>query len=735
MEAEEYYNILFEAETMTAASSEVKKKEGSANNFVYYDANKRKIVNNGSGWVDAETGANAGDPKYLRIEKGNGWELGSTIMAITGSIHDKSDAVINILHTGMPISMPMSDSILNDVIAKIENGRAKRGSANAGIEWMADDDGKNITMYAKDAGALRSLKKGFTDYKKKHGLELELANLNSLIKNMQSMQKRINQVCNTEPSMSVEYAHALGDSISLCRKGNEFIQGLRSSTKASNEMNTLLLNNKIIANMADEKSNKDSFPNMLKRLMVLRKRMLEHFSTDEINESNQGKYRDILTSLIDTKNQNDPDFARAEAEFTNKLAGIGMNPEIAMNKLCDELFQKYKKFQETPFETEEECEATAQALLLEAGRMYNLNLIPETWYKSYVNAINNTLAIQMEALRKGRELEGLKEAPEALPGDVEATSPAAASGTDSVPSYSYYFLYDVKFQLKFDTPVAISLKEPDKKKAWHSVLSRLGKAGWECLGYRPQGYINNIINSYATTRDCRVMVPAAMLKGSAALINAIGKKALGRDTWFSPDNKNRFQISKWLREEVQTKAGEINPEIKKIESGLVNAPRSLANGWRQLWGKKTLEKPVAHIDTTNFDGSNIAPDRIKYAEAPENMRGKSGHYKMKTDEKNKGKLTNECADGGAVMAGSTTSGDGFFQMPGSISSEGNPIAPTYTQTPFVKGEKTSTADSGSGDKFAGSSINKDKKKKKDDEWFERIQSIPDVNAFFKDWGK
>ena len=87
------------------------------------------------------------------------------------------------------------------------------------------------------------------------------------------------------------------------------------------------------------------------------------------------------------------------------------------------------------------------------------------------------------------------------------------------------------------------------------------------------------------------------------------------------------------------------------------------------------------------------------------------------------------------MAGSTTAGDGFFQMPGSISSEGNPIAPTYTQTPFVKGEKTSTADSGSGDKFAGSAINKDKKKKNDDEWFERIQSIPDVNAFFKDWGK
>ena len=161
----------------------------------------------------------------------------------------------------------------------------------------------------------------------------------------------------------------------------------------------------------------------------------------------------------------------------------------------------------------------------------------------------------------------------------------------------------------------------------------------------------------------------------------------------------------------------------------------MANGWRQLWGKKTLEKPVAHIDTTNFDGSNIAPDRIKYAEAPENMRGKSGHYKMKTVEKNKGKLTNECADGGAAMAGSTTSGDGFFQMPGSISSEGNPIAPTYTQTPFVKGEKTSTADSGSGDKFASSAINKDKKKKKDDEWFERIQSIPDVNVFFKDWGK
>jgi len=41
----------------------------------------------------------------------------------------------------------------------------------------------------------------------------------------------------------------------------------------------------------------------------------------------------------------------------------------------------------------------------------------------------------------------------------------------------------------------------------------------------------------------------------------------------------------------------------------------------------------------------------------------------------------------------------YFQKPGMISAMGNPVAPTPTQSPFYNGEKTTIANSGSGDKF------------------------------------
>lgn len=737
MKTIEYYDILFEREdTATAtATSETDVKQGTVNKFVYYDDTKREVISDGrGGWVYSQGGDTANSPKYLKIENGNGWELGNVVMKITGDIKSPKDALLNILHTGMPISIPMNDSVINDIVAKIENGRAKRGSTNQGIKWITGENGANFIMYATDSGALGSLKRGLLAYSKKHAIKIELANINSLIKNFQTIQSRINAICNTSPAMTVEFAYSVGDSISLCEKANEFIQGLRSSTTPTKDMGSLMPNNKIISSMADEKSNKDSFPNMLKRLTILRKKILEHFSTDDITKENQSKYRDILTALINSNNQTDPDLDNAKTEFANKLSSLGITPEIASDKLYDELDSKLKKFFSTAFETEEEAEATAQALLLEVGKFFNLKLIGETWYKSYVNRVNSNLAHKMECLRKAKELESMPGTDE-LPSDVETTmSTNANTGDSSIPSYSYAFLYDIKFQLLFDTEKKIPLGKEKTKKAWHSILSRLGKAGWECLGYRPQGYINNIINSYATTRDVRVMVPAALLKGSAEAINFFGKKRLGHDTWFSPNNKQRFQLSKWLREEMQTKGGEVNPEIKKLESGVINIPRSMGNGWRQFRGKETLEKPVVHIDTTNFDGSNIAPERIKYAEAPENKNsGKSGHYKINQNDKKSEKLTIECADGGAQMGGTVSSGHGFFQMPGSISSEGNPIAPTSTQTPFVNGEKTSTLDSGSGDKFLGK-INKSKKKKeKDLDWHNKIQSLPDVKSFFDNW--
>lgn len=742
MDAQEYYNMLFESD-MATATEETSVASGTANKFIFYNGSREQVKKQGSTWIPVNGNPILGvdyNPKYLKIEDGNGWELGNTVMKISGNINDSSDALLNVLHSGMPISTPMSESIINDVIAKIENSRAKRGSSSDAIRWTVDEGGKNLTMYATDAGSLRSLKKGLSEYKKKHALSLNLANINSLAKNLQSVQQRINKVCNSTPSMSVEFAHSLGDSISVCKKANDFVSGLRSSTTPSSAMGSLMRNNKILSNMADEKSSKDSFPNMLKRLTIIRKKMLEHFTSDEINEKNQSKYRDILTALIDKDNPSDPDLAEAERQFGQKLSSIGITPEVASNKLYDELDSKYKNFNKTVFQTEEEAEATAQALLLQAGKYYNLGLIDETWYKSYVNTINAILAHKIETLRRAREFEQMTEPGSApMPGDVESTLPEESEGEKDIPSYSYYFLYDMKFQLPLNEPIKISLKTEKKIGAWHSILSRLGKAGWELLGYVPQPYINSIIDSYATTRDCRVMLPSAILKGSAVVLNALGRKAFGRDTWISPNNEKRFQISKWLREEMQTKAGEINPEVKKIESGLVNIPRSLGNGWRQITGKERLAKPVAHIDTTNFDGSNIAPDRIKYAESGfDKNQGKSGHYKMSEDEKTKGKLTRECAEGGAAMDGAVSTGDGFYQMPGSISSEGNPIAATYTQSPFVNGVKTSVSDSGSGDKFANS-INKKKKKNdtkgKNNEWFNRIQALPDVQSFFDGWGE
>lgn len=41
----------------------------------------------------------------------------------------------------------------------------------------------------------------------------------------------------------------------------------------------------------------------------------------------------------------------------------------------------------------------------------------------------------------------------------------------------------------------------------------------------------------------------------------------------------------------------------------------------------------------------------------------------------------------------------FFQQPGSVSTMGNPVAPTPSQTPFAGGVKNAYSDSGSGDKF------------------------------------
>lgn len=56
------------------------------------------------------------------------------------------------------------------------------------------------------------------------------------------------------------------------------------------------------------------------------------------------------------------------------------------------------------------------------------------------------------------------------------------------------------------------------------------------------------------------------------------------------------------------------------------------------------------------------------------------------------------SSGTSQLFESTTPGL-FFQKPGSISQMGNPVAPTPTQAPFVDGGKTTTPDSGSGDKF------------------------------------
>lgn len=732
MEAKEYYNALFEAE-VAEATAKADVSTGRANKFIFYDGSKAEVIHRGSSWVPKSGTPAAGadyTPKYIKIENGNGWELGGTPLKIQGEIKTPEDALLHIIHSGMPISTPMSDSVINDIIGKIEGGRAKRGSNKMAINWMVDEDGKVLTMYACDPAAAKSFRNNLYKYKQKHGIELSLANLDAMVKNLQNVQKRINAVCNSTPKMSVEYAHSVADSIVACRKCNSFLQGMRSSTTSDKTMASLMLNNKLLANMADSKSMKDSFPNMGKRLMVIRKQMLDKFATDEITEKNQSKYRDILTALIDKDINPDPDLSAAEVNFGNKLNAIGMTPEMCSDKIYEEVFAKLDKFGKTSFNTEEEATATAESLKMEEGKLYNLGMINETYHKAYVNLLNNYLANKVQALRQMRQLEQ----PNEMPGDVETTSPAAAAGTSDVPSYSYYFLEDVKHEMKLDVPIEISLEDDKKKtKAWHSLISRMGKAGWECLGYRPQGYINNIINSYATTRDMRMIVPAGILQGSAWAINAVYKKITGKDSWFSNSNEERFKLSKWLREEVQTKAGEINPEVRKLEQHLANAPRSIGNGVRQLLGKEVKEKPAAKIDSKNFDMSELAPDRVKNATYDEGKyKGKSGHYKKSMKEKDFGKLTKECAEGGAAMAGATSAGDGFFQMPGSISSEGNPIAPTYTQTPFVNGVKTSTSDSGSGDKFQ-TTINK-KKQKKNDEWYNRLEKLPDVQSFFDNWG-
>ena len=734
------HNIINEAATAEAQAKTAESVErGKNSRFELLDSTHHAVKPNdeGNGWVYVDSNIPHRDdisPKYVRIHGLNGWELGKQPIEIRGTINPGnvilSNIMLHTLHTGMPISTKYSEPLFNDVIRPISDKRARNaGAVNKNPIRMFIDENNIAYFYASDSSSLIKFKKLFDNYTKKHQANIELADMTDLVKSLQAAQSKISGFCKKSPEYTIEYTNQLADNIEACEKYTSFIVGLRSSTRADGGMNKLFTNNKIIERMGDDGQAKDAFPGMLKLLRNNRDELLNGYETQNITKENYGTYRDILSQLYDKNNPTDQIFEKAEITFDNKIRGIGMSAEKASDNLYDKFDAILRKFDATKYEDEDSVNSAAQVILIEESK-YNISgRIGDTWHTSYVNTINAIAAHKIECLRKAGELEGTEQL--ASPGDVEQTSPDAATGTMNIPGYSYQFLYESKFKLKLDEKVTISLGTGTKQQSFHSILTRMSKAGHELLGYTPEPYIINIINSYATTRDMYVMIPAALLKASAVGINAVVSRTFGSD-WFSPENKNRFQISKWLREEMQTKGGEVNPEVKKLEQHLANAPRSVRNAARQIRGKKPLQKPVVNIDSTNFDGTDLAPDRIKYADNQKNKDKVSGHYVKSTNDKDKGKLTVECADGGTAMAGATSAGDGFFQTPGSIGGEGNPGVPTYNQQPFVNGEKTSTKDSGSGDKFVGSINNK--KSKKDNDWFDRVEYLPNISKFFEDWG-
>ena len=304
----------------------------------------------------------------------------------------------------------------------------------------------------------------------------------------------------------------------------------------------------------------------------------------------------------------------------------------------------------------------------------------EDSFKALDDLILQITSTKCEILEKSNEISE---------SDTEVDTQVDTSTDKDVKSLTKYitsdqFEYDIAIRLHIGELITINAKDLKGKEDITSWMSKISKASHELFGYEPQGYIVSTIDSYQGVRDFGASVVQA---GAGSIAGNLGR-IIGK----KEEGKQRGQdIGRWLREELMQKPGDVNSKIVELEENIRNLDTVVPNWFRS--------------------DNNKIPNKRTIIDKPISME-KEQSSKIKKQNK---KIIGENFDGGGNVGG------GFYTQPGSQSMMGDPVAPTSDQTPFVDGNKTTTSNSGSGDKFSPNVKKKDNTMSKLEELLNRMK--------------